>query len=147
MSLISWIAHCAAHPLMLDLNLRGRLENAASPMYWAPIASISGEASMISLASSPASGQPSITRGVSPQASVVDRPTPSRASQIAGTFSISIQCSWMFCRSVTSAVPRPYRRDMSAIVRQQHEMSQHADEARHEADAADSDAKDAAEQA
>ena len=44
--------------------------------------------------------------------SVVDRPTDSSASQMSGTFSISIQCSWMFCRSVTSAVPRAYRREM-----------------------------------
>ena len=87
-------------------------------MYCSAIAAISGVASMISVASRPASGQPSITRGVSPHASVVLRPTDSRASQIAGTFSISIQCSWMFCRSVTSAVPRAYRREMSAIVRQ-----------------------------
>ena len=32
MSLISWMAHCAAQPLIEDLNLRGRLENAESPM-------------------------------------------------------------------------------------------------------------------
>ena len=106
MSLISWMAHCAGQPLIVDLNLRGRLENAASPMYCSPMAAISGVPSMISSASMPASGQPRITRGVSPQASVVDRPTDSSASQMSGTFSISIQCSWMFCRSVTSAVPR-----------------------------------------
>ena len=86
-------------------------------MYASAIAAISGVASMISSASRPASGQPRITRGVSPQASVVVRPTDSRASQIAGTFSISTQCSWMFCRSVTSAVPRAYRREMSAMAR------------------------------
>ena len=106
------MAHWAAQPLIVDLNLRGRLENAASPMYWLVIAAISAVPSMISSASMPASGQPRITRGVSPQASVVDRPTDSSASQMSGTFSISIQCSWMFCRSVTSAVPRAYRREM-----------------------------------
>ena len=58
-----------------------------------------------------------MTLGVSPQASVVDRPTASRASQIAGTDSISIQCSWMFCRSVTSAVPRAYLTEMSEMTR------------------------------
>ena len=97
--------------------MRGRLENALSPMNVSWIASISGVASMISSASRPASGQPRMTRGVSPQASVVSRPTASSASQIAGTLSISIQCSWMFCRSVTSAVPRAYVFEMSAIVR------------------------------
>src|SRR4029077_8943229 len=56
-SLISWVAHCAAQPLIEDLNLRGRLENAESPMYCSPIAAISGVASMISSASRPASGQ------------------------------------------------------------------------------------------
>ncbi len=91
MSLISWMAHCAAQPLIEDLNLRGRLENSESPMYWSVIAAISGVASMISAASMPASGQPRITRGVSPQASMVLSPTDSRASQIAGTFSISTQ--------------------------------------------------------
>ncbi len=72
---------------------------------------------MTSSASMPASGQPSMTRGVSPQASMVDSPTASSASQIAGTDSTSIQWSWMFCRSVTSAVPRAYLLAMSAIVR------------------------------
>ncbi len=37
-------------------------------------------------------------------------PPPPGPSQIAGTSSILIQCSWMFCRSVRSAVPRAYRR-------------------------------------
>ena len=54
----------------------------------------------------PATGEPRITRGVSPQASVVDSPTASSRRQISGTSSIRIQCSWMFCRSVTSAVSR-----------------------------------------
>ena len=70
---------------------------------------------MISVESIPASGQPRITRGVSPHASMVDRPTASSVSQIAGTSSIRTQCSWMFCRSVTSAVPRAYRRETSAM--------------------------------
>src|SRR5581483_12480938 len=73
-SLISWMAHCAAQPLIEVLNLRGRLENAESPMYWLVTVAISGAPSMISSASTPASGQPRITRGVSPQASVVDSP-------------------------------------------------------------------------
>ena len=47
--------------------------------------------------------------GVSPQASVVDRPTPSSSCQIAGMSSMRIQCNWMFCRSVMSAVSRPNR--------------------------------------
>ena len=64
-------------------------------------------ASMISSASTPARGQPIITRGVSPHASCVESPTASSRSQIAGTSSIRIQCSWMFCRSVTSATSRP----------------------------------------
>ncbi len=47
-----------------------------------------------------------MTRGQSPQASVVSSPTASSRSQIAGTSSTRTQCSWMFCRSVMSAVPR-----------------------------------------
>jgi hypothetical protein len=61
---------------------------------------------MISSAAIPATGEPMMTRGQSPQASVVDRPTASSFAQIAGTSSIRIQWSWMFCRSVMSAVPR-----------------------------------------
>jgi hypothetical protein len=47
-----------------------------------------------------------ITRGQSPQASVVDSPTASSCSQMVGTSSIRIQWYWMFCRSVMSAVFR-----------------------------------------
>ena len=67
---------------------------------------MAGVASMISSAATPATGEPRMTRGTSPQPIIVDRPTLSSFSQIAGTFSISIQCSWMFCRSVKSAVER-----------------------------------------
>ena len=107
--------HCAEQPLIEDLNLRGRLDSGRSPTYRSVMAVISSVASISSSPSSPASGQPRMTRGVSPQASVVDSPTASRVSQIAGTDSISIQCSWMFCRSVTSAVPRAYLTEMSEI--------------------------------
>ena len=48
-----------------------------------------------------------MTRGLSPHASVVLSPTASSRSQISGTSSMRIQCSWMFCRSVTSATSRP----------------------------------------
>ena len=91
MSLISCTVHCAAQPLIADLNLRGRFENAGSPTQRAVVVSICGVASITSPASIPASGQPSITRGVSPHASVVDRPTASRVSQMAGTSSMRIQ--------------------------------------------------------
>ena len=47
-----------------------------------------------------------MTRGTSPQASVVDRPTASSRRQISGTSSTRIQCSWMFWRSVRSAESR-----------------------------------------
>ena len=58
-----------------------------------------------------------MTRGVSPQASVVDSPTASRRRQISGTSSIAIQCNWMFCRSVTSAVSRANSVEISPITR------------------------------
>jgi hypothetical protein len=58
-----------------------------------------------------------MTRGVSPQASVVLSPTLSSRRQISGTFSISIQCSCTFCRSVTSAVSRPNSVEMPAMTR------------------------------
>ncbi len=61
---------------------------------------------MISSAAMPATGDPSTTRGQSPQASVVDSPTPSSFCQIVGMSSTRTQCSWMFCRSVMSAVSR-----------------------------------------
>ena len=70
------------------------------------ISSISGVGSSISSAAMPASGLPSTTRGVSPQASVVCRPTASSRRQISGTSSTRIQWYWMFCRSLMSAVPR-----------------------------------------
>ena len=63
---------------------------------------------MISSAAMPASGLAMMTRGTSPHASWVDRPTPSSRRQISGTSSTRIQCSWMFCRSVMSAVSRAY---------------------------------------
>ena len=47
-----------------------------------------------------------MTRGLSPQASIVDMPAFSSFSQIFGTSSIRIQWYWMFCRSVMSAVSR-----------------------------------------
>ena len=62
---------------------------------------------MSSSAAMPATGEPSTTRGTSPHASVVPRPTASRRRQISGTSSTRIQCSWMFWRSVRSAVSRP----------------------------------------
>ena len=58
---------------------------------------------MISSLAMPATGEPRMTRGTSPQASVVDRPTASSRRQISGTSSTRIQCSWMFWRSVRSA--------------------------------------------
>ena len=44
-------------------------------------------------------------------------PTPSTASQMSGTSSIRTQCSWMFCRSVRSAVSRAYFVETSPMVR------------------------------
>ncbi len=70
---------------------------------------------MISFSAMPATGLAMITRGQSPQASVVSRPTSSRRCQIAGMSSMRIQCSWTFCRSVTSALSRAYVVEMSAI--------------------------------
>ena len=65
----------------------------------------------------PATGLPSTTRGQSPHASVVCRPTASSRRQISGMSSTRIQCSWMFCRSVMSAVSRANSREMSAMTR------------------------------
>ena len=61
---------------------------------------------MISSAATPATGEPSTTRGVSPHASFVVSPTDSSRCQIAGTSSIRIQCSCTFWRSEMSAVSR-----------------------------------------
>ncbi len=58
-----------------------------------------------------------MTRGVSPQASVVDRPTASRRFQISGTSSMRIQWYCTFCRSVMSAVPRANSCEISPITR------------------------------
>jgi hypothetical protein len=81
------------------------------------ISRMAGVPSRISSAAIPASGLPRMTRGVSPQASCVLNPTDSSRDQIAGMSSTRIQCSWMFCRSVMSAVPRPYVVEMSAMAR------------------------------
>ena len=43
--------------------------------------------------------------------------------QIAGTSSIRIQCSWMFCRSVRSAEPRAYAAETSPMTRSCSEVS------------------------
>ena len=72
---------------------------------------------MISLAAMPATGEPRMTRGVSPQASAVVRPTASRRRQISGTSSTRIQCSWMFWRSEMSAVSRANSVEMVAMTR------------------------------
>jgi hypothetical protein len=64
-------------------------------------------ASSTSSARTPASGQLSMPRGVSPQASVVVSPTAVSRLQISGTSSMRIQWYWMFCRSVMSAMSRP----------------------------------------
>ncbi len=72
---------------------------------------------MSSSAAMPATGEPSTTRGTSPHASVVERPTASSRRQISGTSSTRIQCSCMFCRSVRSAVSRPNSVEMPPITR------------------------------
>ncbi len=102
---------------MAVLNLRGRLETSRSPIQRSAISRITGVGSMISSAAIPATGEPRITRGTSPQASVVDRPTDSRRRQISGTSSTRIQCSWTFCRSVMSAVSRPKSVEIPPITR------------------------------
>ena len=67
---------------------------------------MAGVPSMISSLATPATGEPSMTRGTSPHPMRVLSPTASSLSQIAGTSSIWIQCNWMFWRSVKSAVER-----------------------------------------
>ncbi len=117
MSLISWATSRSGEPETADLNLRGRLEKSVLPMKRRWISSMAGVPSMISSSATPATGEPRMTRGVSPQASVVDRPTASSFCQIAGTSSIRIQWYWTFCRSVRSAVLRPYSSETSATAR------------------------------
>jgi hypothetical protein len=78
---------------------------------------MAGRASMISSALMPATGEPRMTRGQSPQASCVDRPTPSSRSQIVGMSRTSIQWYWTFWRSVRSALSRANSTEMSAMVR------------------------------
>ena len=117
MSLISCAVHWAAHPLIAVLNLRGRLVNSGLPAATASVARSTALASMISSAQMPATGQPRMLRGTSPQAWRLDRPAPSSRSQICGTSSIRIQWNWTFCRSVMSARSRPYSLAMPATVR------------------------------
>ena len=73
--------------------------------------------SMISSAAIPATGEPRITRGQSPQASVVLRPTASSRRQISGTSSTRIQCNWTFCRSVMSALSRAKSTEICPMTR------------------------------
>ena len=75
-------------------------------MYFSVIRAMRGVGSMISSAATPATGLPRKPRGVSPQASVVCRPTASSRRQISGTSSIPTQWYCRFCRSVMSAVSR-----------------------------------------
>jgi hypothetical protein len=62
--------------------------------------------SITSSSAMPATGEPRITLGLSPHASIVVRPTSSSFRQIVGMSSTRIQWYWMFCRSVMSAVSR-----------------------------------------
>jgi hypothetical protein len=84
MSLTSCSTSCNGEPLIAVLNLRGRLENSVEPDERLWIASTAACPSRISSAAMPATGEPRMTRGVSPQASVVDRPTASSRRQISG---------------------------------------------------------------
>ncbi|CAM5732308.1 hypothetical protein SALBM217S_10518 [Streptomyces griseoloalbus] len=102
---------------MAVLNLRGRFEYALLPRTRRFISSSAGVPSMISSSAMPATGEPIITRGVSPQAVTVDSPTASRRFQISGTSSMRIQWYWTFCRSVMSAVPRANSCEISPITR------------------------------
>jgi hypothetical protein len=77
------------------------------------ISSSAGVPSSTSSAEMPATGEPSMTRGLSPHASIVVMPAFSSLAQIAGTSSIRIQWYWMFCRSVMSAVSRAYACEIS----------------------------------
>ena len=107
-SLISWLVQCCAHPEIDGLVLARQVgELRVADVAVDDLPRSAGVASSTSSSATPASGQPSMTRGVSPQASVVSRPTASSRAQISGTSSIRIQCSWMFCRSVMSAMSRP----------------------------------------
>ena len=117
MSWISWATSWRGEPEIAVLNLRGRLENSSLPMNRWTISWTAGVPSMISSAAMPATGDPRMTRGTSPQASAVLRPTPSSACQMSGTSSIRTQCSWTFCRSVRSAVSRAYLVETSPMVR------------------------------
>ena len=81
-------------------------ELGAADVVGSRISRTAGVPSSTSSAAMPATGEPRMTRGVSPHASAVVRPTASRRRQISGTSSTRIQCSWMFCRSVMSAVSR-----------------------------------------
>ena len=87
------------------------------------ISAIGPSASTISSAAIPATGEPSTTRGQSPQASVVSQSDRLERRQIAGTSSIRIQCSWMFCRSVRSAESRAYVVETSPMTRSCSEVS------------------------
>ena len=74
-SLISCTTSWLGWPVMAVLNLRGRLASSGSPMNRSASSWISGVGSMISSLAMPATGEPRMTRGTSPQASVVDSPT------------------------------------------------------------------------
>ena len=93
-----------------DLNLRGRLENALSPMYRSTISRMAGVASRTSSAQIPATGLPRTRAGCRRRPRPWSGRRPRARCQIAGTSSMRTQCSWTFCRSVRSAVSRPYSR-------------------------------------
>ncbi len=107
----------SAQPDIEVFHLRGRLLNWGLPTYLATVSVITSVASRTSSSRTPASGQLSMTRGVSPQASVDDSPTASSRFQISGTSSMRIQWNCTFCRSVMSATSRPKSVLMPAMVR------------------------------
>jgi hypothetical protein len=77
----------------------------------------SGEASINSSASTPATGQPVTLRVTSPQAPSVVIPVRQSVSNTVGRSSIVTQWSWTFCRTVRSATPRAWRSARSASTR------------------------------
>ena len=106
--MISGSVQWSTQPDIDVFHLRGRLLNSGLPTYLATVSARTSVASMTSSSRMPASGQPSMTRGTSPQASVRRRARPTRgAARSRGRPRCGSSGSCTFCRSVTSATSRP----------------------------------------
>ena len=107
MSCVSGWQQFSRQPVIVTLNLRGRLVNSLLPSSRCVNSSAIGVASNSSLGVIPPTGQPQTPRTLSIPVCMVVRPTASSCRQISGTSPIVNQRICTCCRVVRSQKPWP----------------------------------------